>query len=324
MSQQTPQSTKPKRKRSKKEEEPSHLTSTAVINGDTFRRVFLNLQLVEEDPELALKEEDIDVSSAQRIPAFQQIETAIEADVTRIVPLLTGDVASNSRRIIEDLTQVPTIQEIEDANQADLECIKNKTKVPTEKKPKKAKKLINYITNTRHHFMTETEAPKDFQQIHDNEVVITVSIYHPRKKAKMEEFLVLGSQRLTDLRDRIYCISNHIFDGETTVSGCFLFENVIFDDMRVKEHMRIVEDENTGVKTEEHMVLQPIPYSNYLINWLNGHKRSDLDRTYVARIMSDFTFKEIGLRIGCPYLYLHQGNCEHSIIFTEMRFRLSS
>jgi len=30
-------------------------------------------------------------------------------------------------------------------------------------------------------------------------------------------------------------------------------------------------------------------------------------------------FSDLTIRLGLPYLYLHQGNCEHMIVFTDLR-----
>lgn len=38
-----------------------------------------------------------------------------------------------------------------------------------------------------------------------------------------------------------------------------------------------------------------------------------------SRKMEETTFIDLNIRIGQPYLYVHQGNCEHNIVFTEVR-----
>ena len=49
-----------------------------------------------------------------------------------------------------------------------------------------------------------------------DEVLLRVGFYHQSKKPPrlQQEFIVLGSQRLTDLRDRIYCLKDSVVSGE--------------------------------------------------------------------------------------------------------------
>ena len=35
--------------------------------------------------------------------------------------------------------------------------------------------------------------------------------------------------------------------------------------------------------------------------------------------MEDTTFEKLKMKLGYPYLYSHHGNCEHLIIFRDMR-----
>ena len=35
--------------------------------------------------------------------------------------------------------------------------------------------------------------------------------------------------------------------------------------------------------------------------------------------MSEVRVKELTLRLGQPYLFQHQGNCEHLLIFSDLR-----
>jgi hypothetical protein len=35
--------------------------------------------------------------------------------------------------------------------------------------------------------------------------------------------------------------------------------------------------------------------------------------------MQDTTFADLTLRVGAPYLYCHQGDCQHIIMVTDVR-----
>jgi snRNA-activating protein complex subunit 3 len=40
---------------------------------------------------------------------------------------------------------------------------------------------------------------------------------------------------------------------------------------------------------------------------------------YSSKSMEGTLFRELSIRVGAEYLYVHRGNCQHSIVFTEMR-----
>ena len=69
--------------------------------------------------------------------------------------------------------------------------------------------------------------------------------------------------------------------------------------------------------------------SNYsvIIDWAESNvdclnKSSRLDHFKKAD-MSATRFEELSLRLGYPYLYTHHGNCEHGLMFTDLRYSLS-
>ena len=47
-------------------------------------------------------------------------------------------------------------------------------------------------------------------------------------------------------------------------------------------------------------------------------KPADFGPTYVAD-MAETKVKDLTLRLGQPYVFIHLGDCEHLIIFTDMR-----
>jgi len=112
--------------------------------------------------------------------------------------------------------------------------------------------------------------------------------------------LVLGSQHLTVLRDRFYCLSDHILDGPQTKSAYFFIENVFYNDLREPNSQ---------------------DYSQYIVDWVNQEERYTQPGlgVFTSKSMSDITFNELSIRIGAQYLYVHQGNCEHIIVFNDLR-----
>jgi len=144
-----------------------------------------------------------------------------------------------------------------------------------------------------------------FAQIQTPEVVLCVGVYRSGRLTKLQEFLVLGSQKLTELRDKFYCLSDILLDGPDTKSGYFFIENVFYNDMRAPT---------------------AIDYSQNVIEWVNQNNRYSLKSLGVFRKgdMDAMRFKDLIIRLNYPYYYVHQGNCEHVLMFKEIRLLHSS
>ncbi|XP_042227817.1 uncharacterized protein LOC121870116 [Homarus americanus] len=128
-----------------------------------------------------------------------------------------------------------------------------------------------------------------------------------------QELLLLGSQKLTELRDAIICINDlainqelsndpelyrvaHIPNNHTLFPSCFFYINgVFYEDTR-----------NPNAKQ----------YSKGIIKWASKHP--DIGELQ-TKCMQETTFLDLELRLGYPYVYLHLGNCEHIITFTDVR-----
>jgi hypothetical protein len=62
---------------------------------------------------------------------------------------------------------------------------------------------MNYITKS----MQNKEKSETFKNVSEDEILIHVSFYHAERNLKVQEYIVLGSQKMTDLRDGFYCLS---------------------------------------------------------------------------------------------------------------------
>ncbi|XP_040273104.1 snRNA-activating protein complex subunit 3 isoform X2 [Bufo bufo] len=162
---------------------------------------------------------------------------------------------------------------------------------------------------------TRPDDPSDM--VDEGELVLTLNIFYPVifQKHKMykpyETVLVLGSQRLTDLRDAIKCVSDLQIGGEFShnpdlapenickdlfKSAFFYFEGIFYNDMRYPECRDI---------------------SRTIIEWSESRDRGC--GKFQSTKMEDFTFNDLNIKIGFPYLYCHQGDCEHIVTFTDIR-----
>jgi snRNA-activating protein complex subunit 3 len=111
---------------------------------------------------------------------------------------------------------------------------------------------------------------------------------------------VLGSQPLTALRDRIYCLQDHTLDGPHTPSACFFIENKFYNDLRDR---------------------RAISYSETIVEWVKAESRAQHPglALFDQLDMHTTTFNQLSIRLGSHYQYMHQGDCTHTIIFTQMR-----
>uniref|UniRef100_A0A8C1QXI3 snRNA-activating protein complex subunit 3 n=1 Tax=Cyprinus carpio TaxID=7962 RepID=A0A8C1QXI3_CYPCA len=123
---------------------------------------------------------------------------------------------------------------------------------------------------------------------------------------------VLGSQKLSDLRDAICCVSDLQVFGEFSntpdmvpqfiskdhyKSAFFFFNGTFFNDTRFPECQDISKTTREWTRTR------------------------DFPEFKTAK-MEDTSFYDLKMKVGFPYLYTHQGDCEHVVILTDVRSAL--
>ncbi|GAB5579794.1 snRNA-activating protein complex subunit 3 isoform X1 [Prionailurus iriomotensis] len=158
------------------------------------------------------------------------------------------------------------------------------------------------------------ENPADM--VEEGELILSVNIlypviFHKHKEHKpYQTMLVLGSQKLTELRDSICCVSDLQIGGEFSntpdqapehiskdlyKSAFFYFEGTFYNDKRYPECRDL---------------------SRTIIEWSESHDRG-YGKFQTAK-MEDFTFNDLYIKLGFPYLYCHQGDCEHVVVITDI------
>uniref|UniRef100_G1PWC9 snRNA-activating protein complex subunit 3 n=1 Tax=Myotis lucifugus TaxID=59463 RepID=G1PWC9_MYOLU len=161
------------------------------------------------------------------------------------------------------------------------------------------------------------ENPADM--IEEGELILSVNvlypvIFHKHKEHKpYQTMLVLGNQKLTELRDSICCVSDLQIGGEFSntpdqapehiskdiyKSAFFYFEGTFYNDRRYPECRDL---------------------SRTIIEWSEAHDRG-YGKFKTAK-MEDFTFNDLNIKLGFPYLYCHQGDCEHVVVITDIRYK---
>ncbi|XP_070999562.1 snRNA-activating protein complex subunit 3 [Oncorhynchus clarkii lewisi] len=157
------------------------------------------------------------------------------------------------------------------------------------------------------------EDPADL--VPEGEIILSINVLYP---AIFERFRyvrphmtlqMLGSHSLVDLRDAICCISDLQVFGEFSntpdmapdfiskdhfKSAFFYFEGVFYNDMRHPECQDM---------------------SETTIEWA---KTRDFPTFHKAK-MEDTRFYDLKVKVGYPYLFCHQGDCEHVVIITDIR-----
>ncbi|KAJ9697629.1 hypothetical protein PVL29_009449 [Vitis rotundifolia] len=162
---------------------------------------------------------------------------------------------------------------------------------------------------------------------HYEDAVLCIEIYHSRKTwVKAQEFLVLGRQTLTELRDNICCATDQVMQkaGKHDPSGYILIEDVFCNDLRDPS---------------------AIDYSKPIFDWLRNSKDDALEKweciisgelqqkqkallgdPTISRLphfkavdMHKTRFCDLQFRLGAGYLYCHQGDCRHTIVIRDMR-----
>lgn len=190
----------------------------------------------------------------------------------------------------------------------------------------KAKSRQNPFTRTQYSYrlisdLTVNGGP-EMKELDDYELEITVRFYRPPRAAHRgykierpvfaEEFLCLGSNYLTELRDKISCICNSrkfvdvSEDPEAplpvlqTDPGYFFINNTFYNDTRNPDNC---------------------DYSQTVINWAKQAQGVQAEQFKCAS-MEATRFVDLTVSLGSPLQYLHHGNCEHLFVISQVEVLL--
>ncbi|KAF2885678.1 hypothetical protein ILUMI_20451 [Ignelater luminosus] len=192
--------------------------------------------------------------------------------------------------------------------ESDLTIYRVETESP--KRPERSK-------NTERIFLRVARTNKDSATCKiKKEFAVAVRIYHPitkkngRKKRFQfsHELVVLGSNTLADLRDKIQCRSDFLClevkdptldidyspsSKDVYPSGFIFIDNVFYNDMRHKNAI----DYSKVIRTwaAEESTIAPLSTGNMATTCIN----------------------DLSPRFGYPYVYQHQGDCEHLLTFSR-------
>ncbi|XP_017492780.1 PREDICTED: snRNA-activating protein complex subunit 3 [Rhagoletis zephyria] len=157
-----------------------------------------------------------------------------------------------------------------------------------------------------------------------NDIIVKVRIYRParavhtgqslEKPVFSEEFECLGTNYLTDLRDKISCVckKKRFFDisnnptaelpAKATDPAFFFINNTFYNDRRNPNNA---------------------DYSEVIRNW--AKKAVGLkDLRFKVAQMETTRFLDLTVSLGFPQLYQHHGNCEHVFIISQVDLLIPS
>lgn len=205
-----------------------------------------------------------------------------------------------------------------------LEILKIRYEAHSQNAQNKFLRLPRYsrTSNGKDLFYDEGEVSETECLRKEPKVLLHVSVYRNYFDYKVEghwdvhkerELLVLAENKLTEFKDSIICpsdmalVSSDISENpdvelkergkDVFPSNYFYIEDVFYPDLR-------------------HPLSRDI--SIPVQEWMKS-KRPGVQSTCKVQVMEGVTFNDLKIRLGTRYLYVHQGNCEHHIIFNDIR-----
>lgn len=165
-------------------------------------------------------------------------------------------------------------------------------------------------------FDRESMLNGDLEQFSD--VAITIRVYEPSlfkraditnyKPQYQQEFICLGQNYLTELRDKINCVCKDVnfFD---------ISDNPLEPQPKKKSDSNFLFITDTFYN--DYRNPNNIDYSEHFMKW--SENCSDLKGTkFKEADMSATKFIDLSVYLGFPQLYLHHGNCEHLVVFSHI------
>ena len=183
--------------------------------------------------------------------------------------------------------------------------------------------LYKEFSQSRPHASHDTAFLKNIREcnqaasnIADDRLVLNLQIFFPIESRDryrhqlMNELICLSTLTLAQIRDAIECVGDEQILGEYSeqpetiktagkragdenTAACFIIESVIYDDLR-----------RTDVRLSEKILEQASSAGNHT-------QGTPMATTSLNDLKA--------VQLGKPYIYLHQNNCEHVIVFSELK-----
>ncbi|KAG0030919.1 small nuclear RNA activating complex, polypeptide 3 [Podila clonocystis] len=223
--------------------------------------------------------------------------------------------------------------------------------------------------------------PIEGQNLPSNEVVLNVVFYKAHRPSQpMQEFMVLGSQRLSVLRDSFHCVMDFMTQGaddaqrsalvqntrtKKTSNSFIMIEGVFYNDSpllraKIEEKHRLLGEqeqeqlahmsdgesaqgssmdtdvsasgssrnvretpiEDIYVRNHAEYARHSLDYSQVILDWIQEspeRKKDPAFQNLQKGYMHDTKIQDLAIRLDHPYLFVHQGSCEHILMVKSMR-----
>ncbi|KAI3760905.1 hypothetical protein L1987_51307 [Smallanthus sonchifolius] len=152
--------------------------------------------------------------------------------------------------------------------------------------------------------------------LHGSDILLCIEVYYINRHStwvKTQEIMVLGQQLLTELRDKLYCLTDEIMklDAKHDPSGYFLIEDIFYNDSReanARDYSKpildwLTESKKTALEKWELIISGELQQKQKIfLGSGSGPKLPQLR----ARPMQATRFCDLHFRLGAGYLYCHQ------------------
>ncbi|KAI9246347.1 snRNA-activating protein of 50kDa MW C terminal-domain-containing protein [Helicostylum pulchrum] len=149
-----------------------------------------------------------------------------------------------------------------------------------------------------------------------DDTLITITIYDASTTAKkFQEIEILGSQRVSDFRDAVYCLSDFVMKGDRlgkNADGQVIntLEKKLSPSMIYMDHVFYVD-----TRLEAHGADY---YDDLIDSWLAKKGVNKSVFAYTKKNM-DVLFQDIALNLHKPVAFIHQDKCEHMLMVQSVR-----
>lgn len=234
-----------------------------------------------------------------------------QSDDIRITEL---DLADKHRYKRSEITEIP-------AQALKLRCVR--LRVENQKGSNRTKPM-KYNKN-KHLRLEHKICGSERDIVPYEEMLIVVRVYepfvyhrgcsNPREPKLSQEFAVLGSQKLTELKDKIYCQCKlgplvDISDDISKVKDVDFLNSCAHDPANDPGFFFITDTFYNDVRHRD------VDYSKEIREWMQTH--SSIGEVQV-KSMEETRFNDINVRVGYPQVYKHSCLCEHIISFSDIR-----
>ena len=155
------------------------------------------------------------------------------------------------------------------------------------------------------------------ESIH-NDTLATITIFNPQNPhAKFQEIEILGCQTLSNLRDAIYCQSDFTLNRDRkNQDPC---EKIINTTKIKLSPSFIYMDHVFYIDTRNNDDIPTDYYDKWIDAWLTKKQVNRDVFKYEKKNMQTLTLEDISFELHKPFVFIHQGNCEHMMLVDDIR-----